>query len=173
MSCKTKNCGCTDVGLTTPAPCPCEAAQCANPDVCPETFSDNCVIHTGDTIVDLGILQGDALTSILQKMVIKMTQPLCVPGTSCASAINFKSTAIGSTTASFVWDPVPSTGTTQYILQYRKPSAAVWTSNPIVTTAKDSLSGLEADTQYYVRVNTKCGGVSTCYSVTLLITTKP
>lgn len=173
MSCNTKNCGCTDVGLTTPAPCPCEIAQCANPNVCPETFSDNCIIHTGDTIVDMNILQGDALTSILQKMVIKITQPACVPGTACGSAINFKSTSISNTGATFVWDPVVSSGTTQYILEYRKPSAAVWTAKPVVSTTTDSLTGLTANTQYYVRVKTKCGAISTCYSVTLLITTKP
>lgn len=171
MSCKTKNCGCTDVGLITPSPCPCDVITCATPDICPETFSDSCIVHTGDTIVDLNILKGDRLAAILQKMVIALTQPLCVAGTACASALNFKSTAIGTTTASFSWDTV--TGATEYTLEYRKTTDILWTANPNVITNLDSVTGLTAATNYYVRVNTVCGITNDCYSVTILITTNP
>ena len=170
MSCQNKNCGCTDVGLTTPAPCPCEQVTCATPDICSETFSDACIVHTGDTIVDLDIRKGDRLSTILQKIAIKISQPNCVSGTACASALGFKSTLITNNSIKLAWDTV--TGSTGYAVQYRKTTAATWTVSPTVTTNQNTISGLEANTNYYVRLNTVCGLVKPCYSVTLLITTK-
>lgn len=170
MSCQNKNCGCTDVGLTTPAPCPCEQVTCATPDICPETFSDSCIIHTGDTIVDLDIKQGDRLATILQKIAIRINQPACVSGTACASALGFKSTLITNNSIKVAWDTV--TGSTGYVVQYRKTTASIWTSNPSVTTGTDTITGLDANTNYYIRVNTVCGVTKPCFSVTLLITTK-
>lgn len=170
MSCDNKKCGCSDAGLTTPAPCPCEQVTCATPDPCAETFSDGCIVHMGDTIVDLDIKKGDRLSTILQKIAIKITQPNCVSGTACASALGFKSTLITNNSFKLSWDTV--TNSTGYVVQYRKTTVATWTSNPAVTTNSDTISSLEANTNYYVRVNTVCGLVKPCYSVTLLLTTK-
>ena len=54
----SKPCGCSDQALTTQAPCETGTLACPTPDPCPETFRAGCVVYTGDTIVDLGLVKG-------------------------------------------------------------------------------------------------------------------
>ena len=169
--CKKKNCGCEDKGLTTPSVCPSNVVNCPTPEPCSETYSDCCVIHTGDTIADIGINKGDRLCDILQRLTLIITNPDCImPGSDCQSVLGFKSTSIGNTTAKFSWSPAE--GATGYIVEYRKTTVATWTVNPAVTTLYDTISNLVANTDYYVRVKTTCQAQQSCYSVTLQITTK-
>lgn len=171
-NCKNKNCGCNDTALTTPAPCSCNVVTCPTPDICSETWSDCCVIHTGDTIADIGINKGERLCDILQKLTLMITNPDCViPGAECGSAIGFKSTTITSTALGLFWGAV--TGATGYVVEYRVPTTPTWTTLPSVTVNTATISSLLPNTDYYVRVKTVCESVSTCYSVTLLLTTKP
>lgn len=72
-NCKTKKCGCLDVGLTTPSPCPHDQYECPNPEPCAETFSDCCIIHDGDGIADLNIQTGDRVCDIWQKIALAIT----------------------------------------------------------------------------------------------------
>lgn len=71
--CKTKKCGCLDTGLTTQPPCEHDTPVCPNPDPCPETFSDCCVVHDGDGIADLNIQTGDRVCDIWQKIALAIT----------------------------------------------------------------------------------------------------
>lgn len=171
-NCKNKNCGCNDTALTTPAPCSCNVVTCPTPDICTETWSDCCVIHTGDTIADIGINKGDRLCDILQKLTLMIVNPDCfAPGVACGSAIGFKSTTVTSTSIGLFWGAVENA--TGYVVEYRLLTTPTWTSLPSVNTNTATISSLIASTEYYVRVKTVCESVSTCYSVTLLITTKP
>lgn len=171
-NCKNKNCGCNDLALTTSAPCSCNVVTCPTPDICTETWSDCCIIHTGDTIADLGIYKGDRLCDILQKLTLMITNPDCImPGTECGSPIGFKSTTIAGTTIGLFWETVPAA--TGYIVEYRQLTTPTWTILSPVTTNTVTISGLTVNTEYYVRVKTQCEALpATCYSVTLLLKTK-
>lgn len=68
--CKTKKCGCIDTGLITQPPCAHDTPACPNPDPCPETISDCCVVHNGDGIAELNIQTGDRVCDIWQKIAL-------------------------------------------------------------------------------------------------------
>lgn len=169
--CKEKVCGCADNVLTTKSLCPTEYPSCFNPEKCSETFSSDCVIYTGDTIVNLDIQKGAKLSDVLQKLVGAIVNPGCnFPTSPCLAVVGFYSNAIAQTTASFSWGSVvPAIG---YQIQYRQPSVAVWSINPSTTNTYDNIGPLLPNTEYYVRVSSNCGANS-CYSSTLLIKTKP
>lgn len=172
-NCQNNDCGCLDEGLTTSPPC--NGANCPDPDPCPETFSDCCVVFTGDSILDIGINQGDRLCDILQKLTLLMTQPECVAsGSPCVPPVGFRSTSIGSTSISLAWYP-EATATNGYSVEYREISSGTWLINPTVaqsTAPSDTIGGLTPDTYYYIRVRPVCDEASGCYSVTIIVKTK-
>ena len=169
--CKTKGkCGCEDKGLTTNSPCAQDTQSCPTGDPCPETFSAACVAYTGDELPELGITQGERLDTILQKLILALTNPGCAyPGNSCLSVIGLASTAVTSTTAKFKW--LASSTATSYSVEYRTTTSGTWLINPSTTLLTDTISGLTANTEYYVRVNTTCSS-GNCYSLTIKIKTK-
>lgn len=171
-TCKNKNCGCRDAGLTTPAPCSCDVITCPNPPACPETFNDCCVIHMGDPIVNLNINTGDALCTILQKLAIYITlDPQCIDPTNlCGSALNFQTTSITTNLVNLYWDAV--TNATSYRVQYSIVGSGVWTTIPDVTTNTAVIPGLSPNTEYHTRVLTGCASVYDCTSVTISFKTK-
>ncbi len=164
------NCGCKDIPLTTCSPC--TTPLCPNGDPCPETFSAGCVVYTGDTIADLGIMKGQRLDSIIQLFALLSTNPGCAyPTSPCQSVLGVQSTNITSTTVSLKWLPVV-VASGGYQVEYRATTAVSWTLNPIVAQSAnptDLIGGLTANTQYYIRVKSICA--STCESLTILITT--
>ena len=173
--CKTKKCGCEDKGLTTPTPCEHDTIDCPTPEPCPETFSDCCVIHNGDSIVDLNILEGDRICDILQKLTLYITNPTCAdPNGACPSVIGLKSLEITTTTIKVGWYPTPNA--TTYQVEYRNVNSLVWLVNPAVVQSLnpvDTIGLLTPGDSYYIRVRTICGvGPSDCRSVTILVKTK-
>jgi hypothetical protein len=165
-NCKKTNCGCKDTGLVTPAPCTTDTFECPSPNPCSETFSDCCIIHTGDTIVDLPFPQGISQCEILQILTIAQTQGIpCLSG--CGSPLNFKSTSITPTTVSLSWNAV--IGATEYIVEFSTDNST-WTNQGIYSPTNLTIIGLTPNTSYYFRVRTTCDTL--CTAVTLLIKTK-
>ena len=83
MSCKkcgnsNTNCGCKDTAYTTVKTytCPPDTA-CPAPLKCSEFFDAACVYMT-DGIADAGILPGSSLESIIQQLIMLVTNPGCV-----------------------------------------------------------------------------------------------
>jgi hypothetical protein len=74
----TAPCGCGDESLMTPPPCNTGTPECPTPDPCPETFCAGCLVYCGDSIVDLGISQGDRMDVILQRIALWFTNPGCI-----------------------------------------------------------------------------------------------
>jgi hypothetical protein len=79
MSCKkcasgSKVCGCKDTAYTTPVATTCLPAC---PPRCSEYMSAACIVLS-DGINDLGIHPGETLDSILQRIAMILTNPLCV-----------------------------------------------------------------------------------------------
>jgi len=79
MACKNCNstndkCGCQDTALTTPI-----ASNCVTPCIpgCEEYTNAKCIILT-DGINDIGIQPGDTLESIIQRLVLAITNPECI-----------------------------------------------------------------------------------------------
>lgn len=171
--CNTRPCGCGDSGLTTPCACTSGTLNC--PELnginkCAETFSDNCIYHEGDSIVEFGILKGDSLAIILQKMVIWINQESCINGIQpCQSVLNLQSLVITSTTIKIGWEivGVPTTISVQI-----STDNLIWTTYPLLVPGTTwDLTGLTSSTPYYIRVKTEDNIINTCYSVTIIVTT--
>jgi len=262
-NCKQHNgipCGCGDTGLTTPPPCGTGTNECPTPDLCPETFCAGCVVYCGDSIVDVGINQGDRMDVIMQRLALFLTNPGCItpvftgaitvltittagsgytpsvvtlnvpllggtgsgaiadvttngsgqitlievtnPGSGylendvlipdqalvgipslaaaltvsikpCRSILGLHSTSITSSTIKLAW--LANDTAVSYQVEYKLATATSWLLNPAVApnaNPVDTIGGLLANTDYYVRVNNICQG-GACYSVTILIKTKP
>lgn len=180
MSCgKCNNCKnklpcsvCGDTPYSTPSSCTSGTTDCPNPDPCAETFSDACIVHTGDEIVDTGIATGDRLDVILQRLSLFVTNPGCItPGSTCLSVLGLKSTYITSNTIKLSW--LPSSTATGYTVEYKPSSSSSWTLNPSIglpDSPTDSIGGLTSGTDYDIRVSSTCSSGS-CYSVTIKVTT--
>lgn len=171
--CKTKPCGCEDKGLTTQTPCSQNTPDCPDPEQCAETFSGECIVYTGDTIVDADIQYGDRFNEIVQKLTLMILNPGCMTvGATCQSALGVMSIAITTTTASIKWDAVPFA--TSYVVEYKKPTDLAWLAMPAVFPTpypSQAIGGLTPNTDYWVRVRTVCP-LGSCYSLTILIRTK-
>lgn len=167
-SCK-QDCGCSDLPLRLCAPC--TPTLCGNGDPCAETFSAACVVYTGDTIVDLGIMKGQRLDSIIQLFALLATNPGCAyPTAPCQSVLGVQSTTLSATTIGLKW--LPAINATSYQVEYRTTTAVTWTLNPPVTQSpnpSDLIGGLLPNTSYYIRVKSICS--TSCYSLTILVTT--
>ena len=164
------DCGCKDLPLLTCMPC--TAPLCPNGDPCPETFSAGCVVYTGDTIADLGIMKGQRLDSIIQLFALLATNPGCAyPTSPCQSVLGVQSTNITSTTVALKWLPV-LVATGGYQVEYRATTSSTWLLNPVIAQTanpSDLIGGLAASTSYYIQVKSICG--TSCTSLTILVTT--
>lgn len=173
--CKSKvPCGCGDAGYTTGPSCAQDTPSCPNPDPCPETFSDQCIVHMGDTIFDLDIKKGDRMSDVIQKLVLAITGCNALPGAICPPPVGLVSTVITSTAITIAWNP--ALNATDYQVEYKETTALSWTlapSIPAVASPVYTITGLTANTEYMVRVRTLSGvDTGVCPSVTLLIKTK-
>jgi len=91
----------------------------------------------------------------------------------CLAILGLHSTSITSTTISLEW--LSEVSATSYIVEYKPATATSWVMNPaVLPTANpvDTIGGLVANTPYHIRVNTICSAGS-CYSVTIIVYTKP
>ncbi len=166
------NCGCGDMVLTTPPSCCAGIPACPNRDPCPETFSAQCLVYTGDTIANLNIQQGDRVSDIIQRLASLIINPGCAyPTSPCQSVVSFYSTYISATTIKLKWGAVSVA--TSYQVEYRLTTSPTWILNAAVAvspTPVDIIGGLLPNSTYFVRVNTFCAA-GNCYSMVLQITT--
>jgi hypothetical protein len=145
--------------------------SCDNPETCPEVFSAECVRYLGDDILDVDIRKGMSVTEIIQKLILRITNPGCSSlGSPCLSVIGFGSTEIGTSYVKLSWGAV--TSSTYYVIQYKLPEDPVWTSLSQTSLTNGIVMGLSANTMYYFRVVSLCDDELSCNSLTLKITTK-
>lgn len=167
-------CGCGDQGYTTGPSCEQNTPTCPNPDPCPETFSDQCIVHMGDTIYDFNLKKGDRVSDIIQKLVLALNGCDISASATCPPVVGVGSTAITSTTIALAWNNAGNA--TDYQVEYKTVAAVSWTlapSVPVASYPSYTITGLDPNTEYLVRVRTLCGIDSgACPSVTLLIKTK-
>ena len=174
--CKKKKCGCGDHGLHTHTPCAQNTPACPAPEECSETFSGECIVYTGDTIVDANIQFGDRFNEIVQKLTLMILNPTCMdfvtPGT-CLSPLNLRSNGITSNGITVNWDATSTA--VNYVLEYKLASALSFTATPSIALSAyptAMVSALTPNTDYHIRIFGTCisGG---CYSLTILVRTKP
>lgn len=171
--CKSKPCGCADTGLTTPTPCIHDSPDCPFPNPCAETFSDCCVIHNGPTIVDSGIMNGDSLCNVMQILTLLATNPTCMQdGGTCRSPLALTPGTVTPVSIPVTWTcPIVPTN---FQVEYKLTTSLTWLVNPMVagTVLTDIVGGLLPNNYYHIRVSALCGA-SSCYSVTIIVQTKP
>src|ERR1041385_7872102 len=99
-------CGCKDVALSTPPPCP-QGVNCPEPTSCSEIWAAECVIYNGDSIYEIGIYPGETVSTVMQKLLLFATNPSCanfLPDSTCQSVLNVRSTDITSSSIDLSWD---------------------------------------------------------------------
>lgn len=176
--CNDKYCGCSDKAVPVSPPCGQDTLYCPSPELCPELFATNCVLYSGDTIVDLGINKGERLDVIMQKLALWITNPTCIDDTGgCKSPVGVKSTYIASSLIKIKWEA--SLGAAYYTVEWKEAGGSTWTASSAITPTtypEYLIQSLVAETEYYIRVKSVCTAVppnpaETCYSVTISVTT--
>ena len=156
MACQNKDCGCHDVGLTTPAPC--NEFLCPTPNPCSETFDACCIIYTGP---DVGLIKtGDRLCDIIQILATQggVGPDACYTQDACFAPITGFA-AIADTSTSVVLSWIPSTAGS-YIVHYRVTGTTVWyifgLPLPGSTANTVTVTGLLPNTQYDFFIESSC-----------------
>lgn len=176
--CDIKKCGCADKAIPVAAPCGQGTVYCPNPEPCAETFSTDCIVYTGDSIIDFDIQKGDRVSAIIQKLVLAITSPGCIDGTGCQAPIALQTTEIGTTYMKISWLPVDNAF--NYTVYWKTPAAGGWTSSvpPVTPSANPeyTILGLTSGQEYYIKVMVQCVAVAPnppgyCTSVTISATT--
>jgi len=186
-------CGCNDSVLHLPPNC--TAPPCPNPEPCPETFSDCCIIHNGDSFtyvynqvpvpanaetpvvngpsISTGftILQGERLCDTWQRFIAYYECGY----TGLPTPYGLKSNTITSTTINISWTPVASA--TEYRVYISPVSSISFTLVGTVTantTPNITATGLTSNTSYYMYVTAydSVNEITSCASVSLILTTK-
>lgn len=155
MACGNKDCGCHDVGLTTPAPC--NEFLCPTPNPCSETFDACCIIYTGP---DVGLVKtGDRLCDIIQILATQggVGPDACYTPDACFAPITGFN-AIADTATSVVLSWIPSTATS-YRVRYRKFGTTTWLyfGLPLAgAIGTVTVTGLLANTEYEFFIESSC-----------------
>lgn len=171
---KTAGCGCSDTAYTTAPQTSCPPnTQCPTPEICSEYVNTRCVYSAQIGILGLGIDPNESMQQILQRLDILLgATPGCAdPTSACQSTTLVYPVEITQTTATFSWEA--SSTADDYQVEYKLSSAGGWTLLPVQAATEPTqilITGLTANSTYYVRVNSICP-VGNCYSATLIFNT--
>lgn len=120
-----------------------------------------------------GYLEGDVLYPDTGAVGVPTTAAaLTVSILTCKAVLGLHSTAITTSTIALAW--LTEVSATQYDVEYKLATATSWLINPTVlqsTLPTDTIGGLLPNKSYHIRVKSTCPN-GTCYSVTILVTTK-
>lgn len=171
--CEAKYCGCADKAIPVSPPCGQGTAFCPDPEPCPETFSAECIVYTGDSLPQLGISKGDRLDDIIQRFGLWFLNQVCIdPSTAtCASVTGLHTTLISTNQVNLSWTAVSNA--TSYTIVYSNDNGATW--NQIVPDSVNtffSVTNLLPDTTYLFKVVTNCGTPGSCESLEIEVTTQ-
>lgn len=164
-TCKTKNCGCADVGLTTNPPCAQNTVACPTPNPCGETFSSDCIIYT-----NVGLVFKDAVVvpaNIPVSEAIQILFDLIQNTTNVHGLVYLHAPAVTMTSINLAWNLIDGE-TTGYNVYIRPAGLGPYTLITTVTTPYTTVTGLTTATAYEFYVE----GISTAIqSLVVNITT--
>ena len=93
---------------------------------------------------------------------------LQIPCDNSAAPANLTVSAVTSASVNLTWDNVPSA---TYDLRYRKIGASGWTTINGIAANNYIISGLDPSTNYEAQVATRCGAVTSSFSLSVNFTT--
>lgn len=170
-NCSKTKCTC-DSYLTTPPACP-SGVGCPTPEICSEFYNMCCVVYNGPTIVDLNpfiIETGDTLCNIMEKYILDQLGGCVDPTGTCLATTGLSVSNVTSSAITVSWTSNPTA--VNYQLSVATSLAGPYTSPNVATTLlTDTLIGLTANTEYYIRVVTACASGGPCNSVTIRVRT--
>lgn len=171
-------CGCgsstSSTAVAPPCAPPCASAVAGN---CVEYMNAACTVMN-DSIKEYSISKGDSVESVLQRLILAITNPACVlaNGTSY-SPIALQSTNVTNSTITLAWGASDNnvSGAPIYEVQYKlnDPSISTWTPLPQQNTTTVTITGLLSMQTYEIRVKPifPNGNNGACFSVTIIVTT--
>ncbi len=170
-NCSKTKCTC-DSYLTTPPACP-SGVGCPTPEICSEFYNMCCVVYNGPTIVDLNpfiIETGDTLCNIMEKYILDQIDGCIDPTGTCLATTGLSVSNVTSSAITVSWTSNPTA--VNYQLSVATSLGGPYTSPNVATTSlTDTLIGLTANTEYYIRVVTACASGGPCNSVTIRVRT--
>jgi hypothetical protein len=131
-----------------------------------------------DSVKEYSISKGDSVESVLQRLILAITNPACVLANGTAySPIALQSTNITNSSITVAWGASDSniSGAAVYEVQYKlnDPSISQWTLLPQQNTTTVTITGLLSMQSYEIRVKPifPNGNNGACFSVTIIVTT--
>lgn len=97
------------------------------------------------------------------------TAPVTVTTVSCTTPSNVTVTNISSSSAYVSWSVVCNA--TKFSMRYRKVGVSAWTTVGNINSTNYTLSGLQPNTAYQLKVKSKCGNKTSLYSPLASFTT--
>jgi hypothetical protein len=132
-----------------------------------------CVVYNGPTIVDLNpfiIETGDTLCNIMEKYILDQIGGCVDPTGTCLATTGLSVSNVTSSAITVSWTSNPTA--VNYQLSVATSLGGPYTSPNVATTLlTDTLIGLTANTEYYIRVVTACASGGPCNSVTIRVRT--
>jgi len=132
-----------------------------------------CVVYNGPTIVDLNpfiIETGDTLCNIMEKYILDQIGGCVDPTGTCLATTGISVSNVTSSAITVSWTSNPTA--VNYQLSVATSLGGPYTSPNVATTSlTDTLIGLTANTEYYIRVVTACASGGPCNSVTIRVRT--
>jgi len=132
-----------------------------------------CVVYNGPTIVDLNpfiIETGDTLCNIMEKYILDQLGGCVDPTGTCLATTGLSVSNVTSSAITVSWTSNPTA--VNYQLSVATSLGGPYTSPNVATTSlTDTLIGLTANTEYYIRVVTACASGGPCNSVTIRVRT--
>jgi hypothetical protein len=132
-----------------------------------------CVVYNGPTIVDLNpfiIETGDTLCNIMEKYILDQIGGCVDPTGTCLATTGLSVSNVTSSAITVSWTSNPTA--VNYQLSVATSLGGPYTSPNVATTSlTDTLIGLTANTEYYIRVVTACASGGPCNSVTIRVRT--
>jgi hypothetical protein len=130
-------------------------------------------VYNGPTIVNLDpfiIETGDTLCNILEKYILNQIDGCIDPTGTCLATTGLSVSNVTTSAITISWTANPTA--VNYQLSVATSLGGSYTSPNVATTLlTDTLIGLTANTEYYIRVVTACASGGPCNSVTIRVRT--
>lgn len=158
MACK--NCGCNDHALATGATYQLGTDACPAGEACDQILASECIVYSGDKLVDFPLEDGERVEVTLKKLVMYHLDSAALFGSNGIHApYNVESFKITDTTIDIEWDAVANV--TDYTVSIAPATTGVYVDETVANNVtKHSFINLAPSTAYYIKVTSNGIGVN-------------